>query len=479
MPTVIDQLVIQLGLDPTKFNQGQRAAVNQLKQLENDARRHGKGTESALNSVADAVSNLRGQFLRLGAAVIGAASFEHLVVQTVTNTAAMGRFSSVLGVSTDLLSKWQNVGKIVTGTTAGMAEAVGSAVKQFAHFSVLGPTGAIPFLNALNIDVRRFVDNRGELKDVTGYFLSLSEAFYKMRNQPGQVSLFAENLGLPQNLVEVLIKGPDAVRKMLADVEALGPATRKDAEEAQKVVEAWGRAQVAVQPITRALSLITANFVTELLNKLGGIFGGGAAPEPHWANTTAKGGWRELFGIKNLGGLLKDSELPVKPGAGNRSAGVAALAQGIYANVPGIQKFTSFNDDFHQGKNSAHNRGQAMDFTLANGSNESYADTAAKVRAYLASRGIDATVIDEANNPSPGATGKHLHVQFNSADATQRFGNASQAAGGGAMSSAHYETNIGSINVSMESADPQRVSNEILAAVERRQKAAAAAYATK
>ena len=480
MPTIIDSLVIQLGLDPTKFNQGQRQAVQSLKQLEDDARRHGQGAERAMSDLSEAIGSVRGGILKLGAAVIGAASFEHLVVQTVTNTAAMGRFGSVLGVSTELLSKWQNVGKIVTGTTAGMAEAVGAAVKQFAHFAVLGPTGAVPFLNALNIDLRKFVDSRGELKDVTGYFLALSEAFYKMRNQPGQVALFADNLGLPQNLVEVLIKGPDALRNMLRDVEQLGPATAKDAAEAQKVVEAWGRAQVAVQPITRALSLVTANFVTELLNKVYGIFGVGTPSPVKWANTTATGGWRGLANSYNAQLAKERGALPIKEGAGSQSIGVASLARSIYNNVPGIERFTAFNDDFHKGRKSGHNEDRAFDFTLANGTNESYADAAAKVRAYLQSRGIEATVLDEANNPSPGATGKHLHVQFNSADAAQRYANSTQAAGSSSTSSAHTETHIGEINVNMgNTSDPQSVANSILDAVDRRQKAAAAAYATR
>jgi hypothetical protein len=483
MSTIIDSLVIQLGLDPTKFNQGQRQAVQSLKQLEDDARRHGQGAERAMGNLADAISSVRGGILKLGAAVIGAASFEQLVVQTVTNTAAMGRFGSVLGVSTELLSKWQNVGKIVTGTTAGMAEAVGGAVKQFAQFAILGPNGAVPFLNALNIDLRKFVDNRGELKDVTGYFLALSEAFYKMRNQPGQVALFADNLGLPQNLTEVLIKGPDAVRKMLRDVEALGPATAKDAAEAQKVVEAWGRAQVAVQPITRALSLFGAEWMVTFANGLVNLAKILQHPTSNikLSDFIQPGSLLDIYrGRVNALHPELSGGLPTKTGAGSQSVGVAALARGIYANVPGIKQFTSFDDDFHKGKKSGHNEDRAFDFTLANGTNESYADAAAKVRAYLQSRGIEATVLDEANNPSPGATGKHLHVQFNSADAAQRYANSSQAAGASSTSSAHTETNIGEINVNMgNTSDPQSVANSILDAVDRRQKAAAAAYATR
>ncbi len=459
MATLIDSLFVQIGIDSSLFTKGQQTIVRQIKQLEDEVTRRGENTEHAFHGIADAIGSVRNRFMRLGAAVVGAAGFEQLVVHTVANTAAMGRFSSVVGVSTELLSKWQNVGKIVTGTTEGMAEAIGGAVRQFAGLSILGNAAAVPFLNALQgltgTDFRRFLDSRGELKDVTGYFLALSDAFFKMRDRPGEIGIFAEGLGLPQNLVEVLRNGPDALRKMLADVEALGPATAKDAAEAQKVVAAWGRAQVAVQPITRTLSLVTANLFTEVLNKLTGIG-------------------------HNIGEIFSGTGIPVKSGAGNQSVGTTALAQSIYSNVPGIKEFTSFNDRFHQGRRSGHNEDRAFDFTLSETSNANYAATAAKVRAYLASMGINATVIDEANFPSPGATGPHLHVQFNSAAAAQKYADAARTTGGtsSTTNSSSAETNIGAINVNMMGTnDPKKVANEIVAAVERRQKAAAAAYA--
>ncbi len=476
---------MQIGIDSSLFTKGQQTIVRQIKQLEDEVTRRGENTEHAFHGIADAIGSVRNRFMRLGAAVVGAAGFEQLVVHTVANTAAMGRFSSVVGVSTELLSKWQNVGKIVTGTTEGMAEAIGGAVRQFAGLSILGNAAAVPFLNALQgltgTDFRRFLDSRGELKDVTGYFLALSDAFFKMRDRPGEIGIFAEGLGLPQNLVEVLRKGPDALRKMLADVEALGPATAKDAAEAQKVVEAWGRAQVAVQPITRSLSLFGAEFMVTFANGLTNLF-------KILQHPTLGFGLNDLIQPGSLLGNYRDrfnalhpSEgLPVKSGAGSQSVGTAALARSIFNNVSGINQFTSFNDDFHKGRQSPHNQDRAIDFTLSESSNANYAATAAKVRAYLASMGINATVIDEANFPSPGATGPHLHVQFNSAAAAQKYADAARTTGGtsSTTNSSSAETNIGAINVNMMGTnDPKKVANEIVAAVERRQKAAAAANA--
>jgi hypothetical protein len=500
MATVIDTLVVEFGLDPTKFTKGQQAVIASVQQLNAIVTRHSRQAERAQSGLADSIEDVRGKFLRLGAAILGARSFEQMVVNTVTNTAALGRFSSTLGTSTEMLSRWQNIGKIVTGTTEGMAEAVAGAIKNFAQMSLTGPNSAVPFLNALNIDVRKFLDNKGQLKDVTGYFLALSEKFYEMRNEPGRVAVFAEQLGISQKLLEVLIKGPAAVRAYIAEVDKARVATEKEAQESQEVVEAWGKASLAVQPFVRFISILTARSVVEVLNKLSGI-GQNISDifdKPEKAGVSgvlgdikgtlvgsmgagalkgAGGGPVGIIGGAIAGGL--GHFFPTSPTAGNQSAGAAALAQGIYSNVPGINRFTAFQDDFHKGRNSAHNEGRAFDFTLKDGSKASYAEAAAKVRAYLASVGVSGTVIDEANFPSPGATAPHLHVQFNSNAAAQRYANAAGAASTSTTTnSRRSETNFnGGINVYTASADPQRVADTIVGAVDRHLKGAAAANA--
>jgi hypothetical protein len=101
--------------------------------------------------------------------------------------------------------------------------------------------------------------------------------------------------------------------------------------------------------------------------------------------------------------------MPVKGGAGYQDPGLAALANTIYLDVPGIKRGTAFNDDYHKGTGSAHADNRAFDMTLNDPSQS--AVIAARVRAELARLGISGKVIDEYQNPSSRATGGHLHVQ--------------------------------------------------------------------
>jgi hypothetical protein len=105
--------------------------------------------------------------------------------------------------------------------------------------------------------------------------------------------------------------------------------------------------------------------------------------------------------------------------------GTDVLAQNLMNLVPGFNKFTAFDDAFHNkvSPGSKHASGLALDFTI-NGGSEAYQKAAAVVRTHLSALGIgtsEAKVIDEMNNPSSKATGPHVHVQFQSKEAAEKY----------------------------------------------------------
>ncbi|WP_439925678.1 hypothetical protein [Nitrobacter sp. JJSN] len=109
-----------------------------------------------------------------------------------------------------------------------------------------------------------------------------------------------------------------------------------------------------------------------------------------------------------LGSILS-GKVPMKEGAGTLTPELAAIARGIQSSYPGFDRVTAGEDNFHKGRNSAHNDGRAFDFTIKNPADSAH--VADLVRGELDKRGIKGRVIDEYKNPSRGATGGHIHVQ--------------------------------------------------------------------
>jgi hypothetical protein len=188
------------------------------------------------------------------------------------------------------------------------------------------------------------------------------------------------------------------------------------------------------------------SILDRIINGSGNLGGSGAEPSEVWGGSAG---------------------LRTKAGAGGSSLAVAALASSLQSEFPGLNRFTAFNDAYHGGA-GAHGRGQALDFTLRNAAES--AAVAQSVRAKLAAMGVDATVLDEYRNPSGGATGGHIHVQFNSAAAAQRYSDIAAAGRGGTSTGGGNRTSSVSINkleINTQATDAAGIAATIKPAIER------------
>lgn len=109
--------------------------------------------------------------------------------------------------------------------------------------------------------------------------------------------------------------------------------------------------------------------------------------------------------------------LTIKGGIGGQATGggkvrgyTADFAK-IVSDVVGndLIRFTGFNDNFHVGRNSRHNQGQAFDLTIKSAHAGAH-NQKKRILAAADQYGFRVAVLDEYNDPSSGATAPHLHV---------------------------------------------------------------------
>lgn len=110
---------------------------------------------------------------------------------------------------------------------------------------------------------------------------------------------------------------------------------------------------------------------------------------------------------------LRDAGIKIKYGDVQREGSkiqqnLIDIAQQIQESVPGFRHFSSFNDRYHQDRNSLHNQGRALDFVL--NKDRISKEEGEKIAAMIRSMGAS-SVRDEYNDPSDGATGPHIHVE--------------------------------------------------------------------
>lgn len=448
MATIIDTLVVELGLDPKKLTQGQQQALASFKKTQEEALKSGKAVERAAERVQQYLGKIRNQAVGFAAATFGATGIVQFIQQVTTANAALGRSAELLGTSEEKLSVWRGAVKLAGGTAEGMQQTIAGLVNSFSRFGV---TGEIPesarWFQGLGLAVADVTT--GKLKPFDQIIDEISEKLSKMDKVEG--ATWARGLGIEESIIPFVLKGPAAMRAFREEMEKANKVTKEAATKSAELEQDWVRTSENAK-----------GFGNELVTSVSPALSSALRFYNNWFSN-----------LRTLVGTVGGGDLRAKSDAGTPSVAVHALASSLQNSVPGLKEFTSFNDPFHAGMKSKHSQGLALDFTVNDPSK--YAETAAAVRRRLTEMGVEAYVRDEHNDPSPYATGSHIHVQFANAAAASKFTAASGAGGAAAIANAGggagartSVTNIGEINIVVPGGDAAEIARNIDPQIKRR-----------
>jgi hypothetical protein len=208
MAATIDELVISLALDASRFNAQQQQAVNALRKFEQQATTSGTNTERAAQKMVDGFSRVTKEILGVGAAILGVNGLKDLAVNLTTVAAATERMSQAFELDPEMLNKWQGflqaVGNQDFGTTAASLGALSKAVQEF-RLTQKGPLlEAIPWLGRLGVSPADIM---------TG---TVSQAVNSMLLKIGNNINRPENIGVRTELLSHL---PGATPTMMRGLE--------------------------------------------------------------------------------------------------------------------------------------------------------------------------------------------------------------------------------------------------------------------
>jgi hypothetical protein len=265
MSTVIDELIVVLGLDARQFTEGQRDALASFKKSKEGIQEFGKDVEQQGMKLSEVFG-----VVRKGALGIVAAFTGNEVVQFVQRIAEMdaatGRFAKTINTGVPGLSLWENIVQRIggnagsaTSTLVGLQKALNAArdtgeispwLKYFAAntgFQVLGGTGSSSEL----------------LERIQKY---LQEEIGAGRMRPDQAASRLGNLGVDSDVINALID--PMFNKIKESAEKAGLASGLSAEEGQKLVEVQRELGQSWNNLGRILLLNIGPVLTGVLNML-------------------------------------------------------------------------------------------------------------------------------------------------------------------------------------------------------------------
>jgi hypothetical protein len=226
--TVVDELIIVLGLDPSKFTEGQKAAVAALKNTEEEAEKFGKGIEASGKKMEAFFTKLKSEAVAAIGIYFGGREARQIFDYLVNTDATVGRLSSTMKASTETLSTWGGLMERLGGNASDATSAFQGLSSDVNNF-LIGASDKIQgqgLFTMLGIDV---IHNKPE--DV---FLQLADNIHKVGDSGRQMAALMSSIpGMTFTMAFAIMKGREEVTKLLEETRKNVAVTKDNSAAAQ------------------------------------------------------------------------------------------------------------------------------------------------------------------------------------------------------------------------------------------------------
>lgn len=272
MPTIIDSLVVELGLDPKKFTQGQKDALAAFKKTAEESRTRAKEIESHLSNVQQGVTSLTRRAAGYLALIAGGFGLKELIFYLVKTDAETGRFAKTIGTSSTTLAAWRGLAILSGGSAEAFTSSISGLVQQFQQFALTGDSSVLPYFRALGINIS---DADGKMRPFNDILLDIADSFSKM--DPSRAAAFGKAFGFDDATISLLLRGRAAVEAMLETQKKIHAVTKENTDAAEELLERWGGLVLKVQGFGRLIYPYIGKVADFLNRDIKSFFGGGGA----------------------------------------------------------------------------------------------------------------------------------------------------------------------------------------------------------
>lgn len=237
--SVIDALLITLGVDSSGVKSGMAQAENTIAQ----------GAKNIMNNILAPLA---------AAFAIGSAFKEY-----ISNAAAAGLLADTIGESAEDISAWAGAVDRAGGDAATFEGTISSLNDKMLEFTNTGTSSIAPVLSQLGISARKA---GGDIKSSIDILEDLSKIAGTMDNK--RFTSLAQSLGIDNGTIMLLSKGSASVSELIERQKLLGVMSKQDAETAMLMKNAFKDLLQVIRSISTIIMQFVVPPLTYLTNKL-------------------------------------------------------------------------------------------------------------------------------------------------------------------------------------------------------------------
>ena len=224
MATVIDSLLIELGLDASGFDKSQKKAVDSLKKMEDQANKSSKQNQKGAKETAESFDKVTESIIKIGVAAFGFAGLKSLITSVTQTNTQLNRQSNMLGINVNSLAAWGQAVKAMGGNAEDFAASMQNMEGGLAAFN-LGLGGGEEVFIGLN---RLGVGLKNGKIDV----LELSKALIKVKEEKGIQAALAYSAPLiGADTFYLITQSVDKTKELVEQQAKLNKITQEGAQQ--------------------------------------------------------------------------------------------------------------------------------------------------------------------------------------------------------------------------------------------------------
>lgn len=247
MATVIDSLVVKLGLDSSDFEAGEKKVAAGLDDTRKSTERVGKDISANGKKAAEFFGQLQSAALKFFAVLTVGRGMADFTRTIVGGGAQLDRMSKRLDTSADTLSRWQGAVRQSGGTGEGLISTLQGLSGEMTQIAISGESSLIPMLGFLGVSLK---DSNGKAKTTVELLKDIGDAAnVKIPNKANRFNIL-QSMGIDEGTINLLMKGSAERDRLLTSQKGYSDADAKAAREAQ---EKWEGVKLQIERTSQAI----------------------------------------------------------------------------------------------------------------------------------------------------------------------------------------------------------------------------------
>lgn len=249
MPTIIDSLIVTLGLEDKKFKDGSAQVNKSLKQTGDEAEKTGKKLGGAGKEGAKGFNEAGQSLSKFLAVMAGAALVKKFVSDIVQSNAEVYRFSRNLQQNARDISAWGNAVEITGGDAKAFQGTLTMLSRSQTELQMTGQSSLLPYFSRFNVAM---MDINGNARKGTDILMDFADATKGMDRTTRYNTFMA--MGIDSGTANAMLEGRASLEALVAKQKEHGALTDQQALKSEQTRRSMTEAAITARAYKNELN---------------------------------------------------------------------------------------------------------------------------------------------------------------------------------------------------------------------------------